>query len=200
MCLEVEIAEHGIAAPPAEQLDDVGINLTAEEGHGAGGTEGTGRNGLGRQVELGQGGGSGAKVGGYVGRGEVGPPILVAVGAKQFGGVCMFGVKVVDATGEGANGVGVKGGVGIVADDFATDCIFLGGESKGGEIGTEEVVQRRGVRDDAIGRAKFDVTKAKRGGVFGSRARIFARSKEEEEGDPDHVGEAFGFLGIFVAG
>ena len=41
--LEVKVAKHFVGAPATEQANDVGIDVGAEEGVGAGGTEATGR-------------------------------------------------------------------------------------------------------------------------------------------------------------
>jgi hypothetical protein len=39
--LDVEVSKHFIAAPPADQADDIGINVGAQEGHSTGGPKGT---------------------------------------------------------------------------------------------------------------------------------------------------------------
>jgi len=44
LCLDMEVAEHGIGTPSAQELDDVVVNTCAEERHGSGGAEGAGGN------------------------------------------------------------------------------------------------------------------------------------------------------------
>jgi len=44
LCLDVEVAEHGIRAPLAKELDDVVVDMRTEERHGSGGMEGAGGN------------------------------------------------------------------------------------------------------------------------------------------------------------
>jgi hypothetical protein len=39
--LDVEVSKHFIAAPPADQVDAIGINVGAQEGHSTGGPKGT---------------------------------------------------------------------------------------------------------------------------------------------------------------
>jgi len=41
--LEVEVAQHFVGSPTTEELDDVGIDVGAEQGGGARSSEGTGR-------------------------------------------------------------------------------------------------------------------------------------------------------------
>ena len=50
LCLDMEVSQHFIGAPAAEELNDVGINLGAQQGHGAGGTEGASRDMLGEET------------------------------------------------------------------------------------------------------------------------------------------------------
>ena len=39
-CLHMQVAEHGIALPPAEQADEVAVDMGHDECHGAGGAHG----------------------------------------------------------------------------------------------------------------------------------------------------------------
>jgi hypothetical protein len=43
LCLKVEIAQHFIRAPAAQQLDVTGVHIGTKEGGGAGSTEASGR-------------------------------------------------------------------------------------------------------------------------------------------------------------
>ena len=79
-----------------------------------------------------------------------------------------------------------------VTDDFATVSILLRGEGEGDEVGGLECggCSSREVEVSAAG-SKLKVGEEK-GGCFGGRGGVFARSEEEEEGKYDHVGNGDG--------
>jgi hypothetical protein len=78
-----------------------------------------------------------------------------------------------------------------LADDFATNCIFLGGEFQGGEGGTKELVFcSRMPRESLVTNSELDILKAK-GGVI-CRDSIFAWTQEKEKGNDDHVSNGDG--------
>jgi hypothetical protein len=47
----MKVAKHFIAAPPTDQVDDLGINVGTKQGHGPGGSKGTCRDISGKDTE-----------------------------------------------------------------------------------------------------------------------------------------------------
>ena len=42
--LDMEVSQHGVRSPPADELDGIGVDLAVEEGGGTGGSERAGGN------------------------------------------------------------------------------------------------------------------------------------------------------------
>ena len=69
--MEMKVAEHSVRKPSSHHFDDVGVDTSAEEGHGATCAKGTGID-IGRVETMRSGGGSDANGGGDKRRGDGG--------------------------------------------------------------------------------------------------------------------------------
>jgi len=210
--LEMKVAQHFIAAPAAEEADHVGVDMGAEEGHSAGGSKGAGGDICWNEAEVDTtGGGVETKEFGDCSRADGSE----GLGAFSFSFVG-FGWLVIEPEGRGVGGVvfaemddatggskdRAKGWMATAAqpDDFAPDTVLLGGEFEGDKGGIEEFgVGGRPRLDDGVADLEFDVADSE-GRCVGRGGSVFSRSKEEEEGEADHVGDAFGGVGSTVDG
>ena len=125
--MEMKVAEHSVRTPSSHHFDDVGVDTSAEEGHGAAGAKGTGID-IGWVETMRSGGSSDANGGGDKGRGDVGFAggcVDVVEGRERVGSVR---AEVEDAASEGDNGTCERMAAAPVGQDFATDHVFLGGE------------------------------------------------------------------------
>jgi hypothetical protein len=190
--LEMEVAEHDIRAPTTDQLDDAGVDTATEKGHGATGTTRASGDIIGIETKLGaqySGGGTnglGDQSGGHrapgSGRG-------VADGAQW--GIARGSVeaKVADAVDNTNHGTGIEVARPRVADNFATDTIFLGSERESDEGDTVEVSELTSERiKTSVADEELDIAEAKR--VAFTRAAIFARAKEPKERHVAQVGHS----------
>jgi hypothetical protein len=181
--LEMEVAEHSIGAPAADHFDEVGVDAGAEEGHGTTGAKSPSVNiGGGEAVDgEGEGGrdpkGSGDNCGSDVGRG---------VGAEDAVEWCYgrgpVSAKVFNSANEGVNWAGDGVSTASVSELFSTNHILLGREGKFGKSrAVKERERAREVVQDAVAKAKFNITEVERRG-FG-RFAIFPRAEQVEKGD-----------------
>jgi len=125
--LEMKVAEHSVGTPSSHHFDDVGVDTSAEEGHGATCAKGTGID-IGRVETMRSGGGSDANGGGDKGRGDVGCAgggVDLVEGRGHRGSMR---AEVEEATSEGDNGTCQGMATAPVGQYFATDHVFLGGE------------------------------------------------------------------------
>jgi len=193
--LKVQVAEHFVGTPAADEADDVRVNLGEEEGHGptrakrAGGDvvrEEANARAEGRDGEAeGKGyigGGDGVTGGGTAGSGS-------KVGGKGSGGRGVVLAKVEDTTNGGQDGTRKGGATAAQADDFTPDAVFLSGICVGGEGGGVEFRQGSKEEIDSVAAdEELDVGESEGHGVGGT-AGVFPWSHEEEESDANHVGD-----------
>jgi len=151
--LDKKVAEHGVRFPATEEADDVGVHVSAEEGHGSPSMKGVGRDVVGGKADGVANGGSGHMEGCHDVLGEDATLALVGVvigcqGDVQWGLV----VAVVEEASDG----GMYGATEVVArcslaQGFALDSILLGSEGVCDVVGCQEVMFRKILpREDAI--------------------------------------------------
>ncbi len=151
--LDEKVAEHGVGFPATEESDDVGVHVSAEEGHGSPSVQGAGGDVAGGKADGVANGGGGHTEGCRDVLGEDATLALVGVvigcqGDVQWGLV----VAVVEELSDG----GTYGAAEVVArcslaQGFAPDSILLGSEGVCDVVGSQEVVFWKGLPwEDAI--------------------------------------------------
>jgi hypothetical protein len=188
-CLEMEVADHGVTVPPAEDLDEVVVNFATEEGHGSASAEGFGSDVLGGETGEVLCGSSGIAKG-------VRDIVATKGGPVSFGSIvggeggcvgCVVATVIENAPDGGGDGATEWVSAAAVHQDLVFVCIFLGGEGIGdsggglnfGGGGCVEIYS--GVIDK-----EGDVSDPE-GGAIRAGACVFARTEEEVETDDDHV-------------
>ena len=197
--LDVQVSEHLVRLPAAQESNTVRIHVSAEEGHGASGAEGPGRDILGAETVGGpQDVYRGAEHVGELGRsdpvkdkGESG----INIGGERLvrGGGRVAEVK--DAASGREDGAKLWVATAAQSNDFTPDTTFLCGELQRHKRGGEEVWRWRGCGGQwQAPKEKSDVTQLE-GLCRGDGASILAWPEEEEEGKANHVGAGQGVRG-----
>ena len=125
---------------------------------------------------------------------DVGPAVLVAVGAEEFGAIGVVRAEVADAADEGADGVDLGGSIGVMAHNFAAHSVLLRREREGSESSSIQIgVGGVEAIDLAVHVAEANVAEAERGRLLRCGARVLAGAEEIEEREPHHVCEAIVF-------
>ena len=186
----MEVAEHGIGFPTANQLDGVGIDASTEERSRASGAKAASLDfgwldieGIGTYQ-----GYPGAQSIRHLSRGDVTEPAGgVAEGAKRGSTGEGPNAKIDDPPHQSCNGADERGSTAAVRNHFATNAILLGSED---ELGVGGGVQfRNGAREDwerTRACKQAHVSHGKRGVV--ERESMLPRPQEEEKAETYHIG------------
>jgi hypothetical protein len=185
----VEVAEHGVALPAAEEANEVAVNARGDEGHGASGTEGL--DGDIEWVVAQEGSGLPEQnVDGCGGDHELSSAILFIVTVDR--GVRRGGVatEVDQAPGKGADGAKKGVAASSMSNFFTTVGVLLIGERQDAEGGGEQVVVTCRDKIELTGTApKLDLVSVERvRGILRSRSTVLARAHEKIVSNYDKVG------------
>jgi len=190
--LKMQVTEHLIRAPAADQADNVGVDVGKEKGHGTTSAKGLGVDIGRKEANAGTEGGNGESEGlcdvgrgnGSVRRASAG---LVVVGGQRGRRGRVVSAKVENTIDGGDDRAGGGVATPALADDFAAHPIFLIGEGVEGEGGGKDVGV--GVTEEiktAEANKQLNVFEGERCRVGGS-AGVLTRAHEEEESDGNHV-------------
>ena len=137
----MEVAEHGVRAPSADQANDVGVDPGAEEGHGAASAESAGGDVGGQETQGGgKGCGRGAEEGGDHGRGDMGLVTGFVVGMEEGVGGGAVAAQMEDPADNGADRTCKGVAAAAVGNDLAAYAVLLDVEGEGGEGGAGKIV------------------------------------------------------------
>jgi hypothetical protein len=187
MEVAVAVAEHDIKAPRTDKLDDTGVDTATKKCHGATCTTRASGNIVGIETKLGSAqnscGGTN-RLGGQSGRNNA--PCSgcgVSDGAQGGIGRNALEAEVADSVDNTNHGVGIEVAGPVVADNFATDTIFIctceceSESDKGDTAEVSEVIRER--IKATVANEELHVAEPKRVALTG--AAIFARAKEPKE-------------------
>ena len=199
----MQISHHHVGAPAADELDAIRVDIGTQEGHGAGGPEGSGRDMVGQKTINGaQERRCEAKRRGEVRWGDA--PECGGGGVKIRGqglGACgVVGPQVNHSTGCGQHRAEQWVAAATQSDTFSPDGIFLcrklqghkGGGWEAGDVGCECVQAGRADEQGHI----FKVERLR----FACCPGVFTRSQEEEKRKADHVGTGCFWNGVGAGG
>ena len=191
--LDVEIAKHGIRAPATDEANEVGVDLGAEESHGAARAEGAGLDIGGGEAIGGAMRGDKATEEGSHGAGSesVSDSVAADRGVEGVDGGGRRGAEeaeVADAANESADGAERGVTAEAMPDLFTTDSVLLGGEGEHDEGGEVKIgVRTKAKVQTAAANEEFNVSKEK-GMRVGRCHRIFTGTHEKVEANDHHVG------------
>lgn len=147
--LSVQVTQHLVGTPPADESNDIRVNFRTEKRHGAASAEAARRDIIGRNaayMELGDGGET--KCGGDVTSGNIFPMAIGEDCVERGVRRSIVLSKMLNATSQGVNGTneGVRNTP--VANGFTRDGILLGGVGERNEARSANFIQggRHGVK------------------------------------------------------
>jgi hypothetical protein len=190
--LHVQVAEHFVGPPSANEADDVGIDLGTQQGHGPCSTQRARTDVRWEEAELGgikQMNPTAQSGGNLTGRDRV--ALAVHIVRSQDGGlVGPMPAQIEDSARHGFDGTER----GITADtetnDLALDPIFLIGEGQSAKGGQGKVSLRAGGDGQSSPPGKQLYIGKSEGGCVRGASRVFSRPQQEEEREKNHVGDS----------
>jgi hypothetical protein len=190
LSLDGQVPKHLVRAPAPKEADGVGVDVGAQEGHGARGAEGAGAD---VRLEETEGGTEGAdrrlESDGYVGGRDKMWATGHVVGTEGSGGRGIVVAKVENSARSGGHRACVGVAAAPEADDFVSDCVLLSGEREGNEGGTEQHVGRSREGGATLqSNVELDIFQFE-GCVFAARGGVFAGAEQEEESEGDEVSD-----------
>jgi hypothetical protein len=186
--LDMEVTQHFIGAPATDETDDISVDLSAKEGHGASRTKRASTDIRMEETQLGgiASSNSGAKSISNMRRADTMPTALEVVRGNGRSRWSRVVAKVTNSALKGLDGAEVFGSA-TQANDFTTDAVLLGREFKGAESGgSEQGIGARQKGDALAANKKLNITEGERSGVRRSTG-VLAGTEKKEECKDDHV-------------
>jgi hypothetical protein len=188
--LDVQIAEHDVGAPAAEELDQIRVDAGAQKCHGAPGPEGACTDILGEETDTRSLDADGnAERGGYLAGGHPGPAAGRKLVGRKWGSTDRpVEAKSFDAADGALNRAARGATTASEANDFASDTVLLVGKGEADKGGGVQIGVGAGDEIEAmVSHEELNVLEEKRAGFGLGAHRILARATQEKEGKADHV-------------